>query len=315
MTKTSTMVPAGRVVLKQARDRPLRGGNPWIFSQAIDRVEPSRLPRGSPVRIVDWAGESLGYGYYNPATTIAVRVLAWGDRVAPEELIPHRIAQAIALRRRVIGSDTNCYRLIHGDGDGLSGLVVDRYADILVIQILTAGMDLIRDEVVRCLLFNPGARAIFERSQGAVRREEGLKDRHGLLCGEGDGGVIGAENGIALAVDYQTGQKTGYFLDQRVNRRLFGALAHGARVLDAYCYGGGFALAALQGGAGKVTAIDTSAEALSSMRTNLQLNGFEASRVEIVRGDSARFLAETTERFDLISLDPPPFARRHQDAQ
>lgn len=309
------MVLAGRVVLKRERDRPLQGGNPWIFSRAIERVEPSELGKGSPVRILDWSGESLGYGYYNPATTIAVRILSWNDRVAPEQLIPHRIEQALALRRRVIGSETNCYRLIHGDGDGLSGLVVDRYVDVLVVQILTAGMELVREEVVRCLRFNPGGRAIFERSQGAVRREEGLKDRCGLLYGEGNGSVIGTENGVALAIDYQSGQKTGYFLDQRENRRLFGTLAQGARVLDAYCYCGGFALSALQGGAKKVTAVDTSAEALSSMRTNLELNGFDPSRVEIIRCDSARFLADTNERFDLISLDPPPFARRHQDAQ
>ena len=309
------MVLAGHVVLKRERDRPLHGGNPWIFSRAIDRVEPSELGSGSPVRILDWTGESLGYGYYNPATTIAVRVLSWNDRVAPEQLIPHRIGQAIALRKRVIGSETNCYRLVHGDGDGLSGLVVDRYVDVLVIQILTAGMELVRDEVVRCLLVNPGARVIFERSQGAVRREEGLKNRCGLIFGEGNGSVIGTENGVALAIDYQSGQKTGYFLDQRENRRLFGTLARGARVLDAYCYSGGFALASLQGGAQKVTAVDSSAEALSSMRVNLKLNGFDPSRVEIIRDDSARFLAETSERFDLISLDPPPFARRHQDAQ
>jgi 23S rRNA (cytosine1962-C5)-methyltransferase len=309
------MVPVGCVVLRKGRDGPLRGGNPWIFSRAIDRVEPSGLQPGSPVRICDSANEALGYGCYNPTTTIAVRVLGWGDRIAPEELIPRRIAEAIELRRRITPPDTNCYRLINGDGDGLSGLVVDRYAGVLVVQILTAGMDLMRDEVVECLRSNPGASAIFERSQGAVRREEGLVDRRGLLHGEAGGSVIAIENGIRLSIDYEKGQKTGCFLDQRENRRVFGALARGARVLDTYCYAGGFAMAALQAGAEKVIAIDTSVEALASMRTNLQLNGFDRSRVEIVRGDSARFLADIAGRFDLICLDPPPLARSRRDAQ
>jgi len=155
--------------------------------------------------------------------------------------------------------------------------------------------------------------AIFERSQGAVRKQEGLDDRIGAVLGDAPAEIIATENGINLSIDVQRGQKTGYFLDQRDNRMRLAALAPGARVLDAYCYAGGFTLAVLRAGAAGVVAIDTSAKALEWARRNLEINGM-SGRAELIHADAARYLAESDERFDLIALDPPPLARSRADA-
>ncbi len=306
--------PLTRVTLKRGREGPVRGGNPWIFSQAIDRIEPPSPEAGAPVAVHDAAGALLGIGYCNPATTIAIRMLAWGEAPAIEELIARRLKGALELRRRFIRADTNSYRLVNGDGDGLSGVVVDRFGDVLVVQILTAGADRMRATIVAALneLLHP--RSIIERSHGAVRKQEGLDDRAAVLAGEPATGTIAAENGIKIKIDFEHGQKTGYFLDQRDNRALASAIASGARVLDAFCYQGGFSLAALAGGAGRVVGVDTSARALEMARQNLDLNEHPAGAVEFVHGEAGKFMAETPNRFDLIVVDPPALARSRGDA-
>lgn len=304
-----------RVILKKGRDGPVRGMNPWIFSQAIERTEPAALQPGEPVEVTDHSGGLLGAGYYHPATTIAVRMLSFGAQTDLAAIIASRIDQALTLRRRVVAPDTTCMRLVNGDGDGLSGLVVDQYAEVLVMQVLTAGMERLRAEVVRILDEALAPRAIVERSAGAVRREEGLEDRAGLIAGETVDEVVAAENGFKIAVVPGRGQKTGYFLDQRENRRRFGTLAPGARVLDACCYAGGFTIAALAAGAAGVTAVDTSALAIEWARRNLELNELSTAPVEFECQDSARYLAACQEQFDLIVFDPPPYARSRKDAQ
>jgi 23S rRNA (cytosine1962-C5)-methyltransferase len=304
-----------RVFLKKGREGPVRGGNPWVFSQAIDRVEPVAIEPGARVWVLDAAGATLGHGYYNPATTIAVRMLALGGEPGPTEIVRWRIEQALKLRGRVIGPDTDCYRMLNGDGDGLSGVVVDRYGEVAVMQLLTAGAERMREEIVEHLNLTISPRAIFERSQGAVRRQEGLEDRVGVTTGAAAGEVITSENGIKMTVDLEHGQKTGAFLDQRENRARFGALAAGARVLDLCCYTGGFALNALMGGAKEVVAVDTSAHALDCARRNLELNGYPSGAVRFVRGEAGDFLGKREDRFDLIVLDPPPFARSRADAR
>ena len=306
-----------RVTLKRGREGPVRGGNPWIFSQAIDRIEPASVEAGAPVTVHDASGALLGMGYCNPATTIAIRMLAWGEAPAIEDLVARRLESALELRRRFIRDHetTSAYRLVNGDGDGLSGVVVDRFSDVLVMQLLTAGADRMRAAIVEALnnLLRP--RSIIERSHGAVRKQEGLEDRTAVLSGEPVTSTIAAENGINIRIDFEHGQKTGSFLDQRDNRALAGAIASGARVLDAFCYQGGFSLAALKGGASKIVAVDTSARALEIARQNLELNCHPASAVEFVRGEAGRFMAETASRFDLIVLDPPPLARSRGDAE
>src|SRR5258708_1845212 len=307
-----------RAILKRGREGPVRGGNPWIFSEAIDRSEPSSVEAGALVTVHDSAGALLGMGYCNPATTIAIRMLAWGETPAIEELVARRLKSALELRRRLISDDTNAYRLVNGDGDGLSGVGVDRYCDVIVVEILTAGADRMRATIVDALNEMLHPRSIIERSHGAVRKQEGLDDYTVVLAGEPVTETIAIENGIKIKIDFEHGQKTGYFLDQRDNRALAGSIASGARVLDAFCYQGGFSLAAIAGAASKVVAVDTSARALEIARQNLELNNHPASAVDLVRGEAGKFMAETLNRFDLfdlIVLDPPPLARSRGDAE
>jgi 23S rRNA (cytosine1962-C5)-methyltransferase len=318
----------GRVFLKKSREGPVRGGNPWVFSQAIDRVEPIAIEPGARVWVLDSAGATIGHGYYNPATTIAVRMLALGGEPGPAEIVRWRIEHALKLRERVVASDTDCYRILNGDGDGLSGVVVDRYGEVAVMQLLTAGAERMRGEIVEHLKQLISPHSIRERSQGAVRRQEGLEDRVGLVAGASSE-VIGSdvvgenglrehgvrENGLRMTVDLERGQKTGAFLDQRENRARFGALAAGLRVLDLCCYSGGFALNALKGGAKEIVAVDTSAHALDFARRNLELNGYLPRAVRFVHGEAAEYLGKLDELFDLIVLDPPPFARSRADGR
>jgi 23S rRNA (cytosine1962-C5)-methyltransferase len=302
-----------RVILKPGREGPVRGRNPWIFSHAIERTEPSPLEPGSPVSVVDQRGAPLGVGYYHPRTTIAVRLLSFENQGDLSEIVAQRLRQATELRAHLVSSDSTCYRLINGDGDGLSGLVVDRYGEVVVLQILTAGMERLRSLIVDRLSALLSPRAIIERSSGAVRKEEGLPDRNELVAGESASEVQVLENGWPLVVDPCHGQKTGSFLDQRVNRRWFGQLAAGRRVLDGYCYGGGFGLAALKGGAQGVSAVDTSSRALAWARRNFELNAIEPDRYELIAADLPRYLAQQPRSFDLIALDPPPLARSRKD--
>jgi 23S rRNA (cytosine1962-C5)-methyltransferase len=303
-----------RAILKRGREGPVRGGNPWIFSQAIERIEPASIEAGALVSVHDASGALIGMGYCNPATTIAIRMIAWGETPAIDELVARRLKSALEVRRRFIRDDTDAYRLVNGDGDGLSGVVVDRFGDVLVVQILTAGADRMRATIVDALneLLHP--RSIIERSHGAVRKQESLEDHTAVLAGEAVMETIACENNIKIKIDFEHGQKTGYFLDQRDNRATAGAIASGARVLDAFCYQGGFSLAALAGGASKVVAVDTSARAIEIARQNLELNEHPASAVEFVHGEAGKFMAETANRFDLIVLDPPPLARSRGDA-
>jgi 23S rRNA (cytosine1962-C5)-methyltransferase len=302
------------VFLKRGRDATVRGGNPWIFSGAIERTEPRIIAPGSPVEVRDASGELIGLGYINPATTIAVRMLAWGETPPIPEFLDHRLKDALALRKLVVSERSDCYRLVNGEGDGLAGVVIDRYSELLVVQLLTAGADRMRDDLVGRLteLLHPDA--ILERSSGAVRKNEGLEDRAGILAGEEISEVEVRENGNLIIVDFEHGQKTGYFLDQRENRARLGKLCHGAKVLDAYCYAGGFALAALSGGAEHAIGIDTSARAIQWAQRNLELNGQGESSAELIRIDAAEYLRGTKERFDVIALDPPPLARSRKDA-
>jgi 23S rRNA (cytosine1962-C5)-methyltransferase len=311
----AALEPAGRIFLRTGRDGPVRGGNPWIFSQAIARVEPIGLAAGAAmVEVRDSGGDLLGLGYYNSATTIAIRMLAWGEAPAIAKLIARRLEDAIALRGQFIGGDTNSYRLVNGDGDGLSGVVVDRYGDVLVLQLLTAGADAMRSEIISALAARFSPRAIIERSQGAVRKQEGLADRIGVAYGAEVSETLATENGIKFSVDLTRGQKTGAFLDQRENRAIVRGQSAGARVLDAYCYNAGFSLAALAGGAARVVAIDTATRALEAAQKNLGLNGHAADAAQLIHAEAGEFMAKTEERFDVVVLDPPPLARSRVEA-
>jgi 23S rRNA (cytosine1962-C5)-methyltransferase len=298
--------------LKSGKDRPVRFGHPWIFSGAIRDLDPSIDP-GSLVRVRSASGDVLGTGYVNPRCAIAVRLLSDAAEPIDAAFVRRRLASALTLRRAVVAPDTNAYRLINGEGDGLPGFLADRYDDVIVLQCLTAGADRLRPLLLESLLEMVRPRAVVERSEGGVRRAEGLEPRLGVLHGEPAAEVVALENGLWISVTPAGGQKTGHFCDQRPNRRLLRDLARGRRVLDCFAYTGGFSLHAAAGGAARVVSIDSSAQALAETRRNWDRNGYPADALELVRADVPRYLRETGESFDLLVLDPPALVKQRKD--
>jgi 23S rRNA (cytosine1962-C5)-methyltransferase len=224
-----------------------------------------------------------------------------------------RVERALAFRARLPAArHANALRLVHGESDGLPGVVVDRYADVLVVQLLSAGAERWRTEIVDALARSSGCTAIYERSDAEVRTLEGLEPRSGFVFGNSQARRCPiVEHGLAFHVDVEQGQKTGFFLDQRENRQRIRALAAGREVLDGFCYTGGFAIAALAGGAKRVLALESSPAALEVARENLAANPLDPARLELVQADvfaQLRVLRDRAARFDLIVLDPPKFA-------
>lgn len=306
------IAPAADLHLAPGKDRPVRFGHPWVFSGAIRDLDPDIEP-GSIARVHAADGDLLGSGYVNPRCTIAVRMLTRGEEAVDAGLIGRRVEAAIDLRRRLVGADTTAYRIVNGEGDRLPGFLADRYDEVLVVQFLTAGAERLRPWLLAELVRHAPLRSIVERSEGSVRAAEGLAPRSGVLHGEPPGEQIARENGLCFAVAPGGGQKTGYFCDQRPNRLLCRELAAGRRVLDAFAYGGGFAVHAGSGGAVHVTLIESSRDALQAARRNWQRNGLAAGGAEFVEGDVWRFLRDTSETFDLFVLDPPALVRRRKD--
>src|SRR5262245_7796028 len=301
------------ISLKPGRDAPVRGGHPWIFSGAVasglDDAEP-----GEPVRIVAAGGRFVAAGYANPRTPIAVRVLTLEDEPVGGALVARRLAEALALRRAVVPPDTTAYRLVNGEGDRLPGIVVDRYDDFLVCQLVTAGAARLAAALVDALGRALDPRGVYERSEGGVRAEEGLGGARGVLAGEEPPArIVVTEHGMRLVADVLHGQKTGLFLDQRDNRARVRALARGRRVLNAFAYTGGFAVAAALGGAAHVTSVDTSRPALILGEATWGENGLPPDAAGWIEGDVFEYLRASSERFDLIVLDPPPFVRRSEE--
>lgn len=298
--------------LKPGKERPVRFGHPWIFSGAFREID-ANIPAGSVVRIRAADGEVLGTGYVNPRCSIAVRVVAAGDVVLDGTFLAGRIADALALRRHLIAEDTDAYRLVNGEGDGLPGVIIDVYADVAVLQLLTAGAEHMRAGLIAALRETGAPRSIYERSQGSVRSAEGLPARAEAIAGDVPGEIEVRENGRRFLVRPGAGQKTGLFLDQRANRAIVGDLARGRRVIDAFAYAGGFAVHAGTAGATRVVAIERSRDAAAMIAKNWELNGLAAAGLEIVENDVHRYLRETSEEFDLLVLDPPALAKHRKD--
>ena len=301
------------IVLKRGREKSLRRRHPWIYSGAIERVE-GNPGSGETVEVRSADGETLALAAWSPQSQIRARVWSFepGAKI-DADFFRARIGQAVALRAALPASrHTNALRLVHGESDGLPGLVVDRYADVLVAQFLSAGVERWREVLLDALAEATGCEAIYERSDAEVRTLEGLAPRAGFARGNRDARrcpII--EYGLNFRVDVEEGQKTGFFLDQRENRQRVRALAAGREVLDAFSYSGGFALAALAGGAKRVLAVESSAPALEVARENLAANQLDASRLAFERADlfaHLRLLRDRGARFDLVVLDPPKFA-------
>jgi 23S rRNA (cytosine1962-C5)-methyltransferase len=305
--------------LKPGRERSLLRLHPWVFSGAVDEVSGSPQS-GTTVQVRAADGGFLAWAAYNPSSQIRARVWSFDESQTPG---PEMFAKAIdaALARRsaqIVPETTNALRLVHGESDRLPGLVVDRYGGTLVVQVLSAGAEKWRDTLIGMLRERTGCARIHERSDTDARELEGLPSRSGSIFGAAaDGPLKIVEHGIEYEVDVASGQKTGFYLDQRDNRLRVGRLAAGRDVLDCFCYSGGFTLSALGGGARSVVAIDSSAHALGSARRNLALNRIAADRAEWLAADvfeALRKLRREGREFDLVVLDPPKFAPTSKDA-
>ncbi len=295
--------------LKPGKDSRLANGHLWVYEGEITRIEGS-VDDGGIVDVRTAHGRWVGRGFLNRRSTLTVRLLTHEHEQIDEAFFQRRLEAAIAYRRRVV-VDATAYRLVYGEGDLLPGLIVDRYADVLVVQTLTLGMELRKALLVNLLggLLRPVA--IYERNDPAVRRLEGLPARAGWLHQEADPLIEIHEGPARLLVDVARGQKTGFFLDQRENRAAASAYLTGADVLDAFCYTGAFAVQAALAGAPRVHAIDVSQDAIALARRNASLNGL-TDRITFSVGnafDALRELVAEGQRFDAVILDPPAFAR------
>jgi len=299
------------IQLREGKERSLLRRHPWVFQGSIDK---GRADAGETVRVTASDGRFLAWAAYSPSSMIRVRAWSFDEAERIDEhFFERRIARALALRAR-LPIESDGVRLIHGEADGLPGLIVDRYGDLLSAQFLSAGTERWKRSIADLLLKATGLTRLYERSDSGVRKLEGLEPATGWLVGEGATEVTIREHDWKLTLDVAEGHKTGFYLDQRDNRKLFAdTVRHFGfqRVLNCYCYTGGFSVAALAGGAQRVVSVDSSAPALARATAHVALNGFDAARHEARDADvnqTLRDALKSGEVFDAIVLDPPKFA-------
>ncbi len=302
-----------KIILKAGREKSLLRRHPWVFSGAIARIEGAPAA-GDTVRVVAHDGRFLAVAACNPDANISARVWDWNEGARIDAaFFRNRLEAAIGRRRKLFPRTAQeAGRLVHGESDGLPGLIVDRYADVVVVQISSAGCQRWRDAIIDALQEITTPRAIFERSDSDVLELEGLETRTGLVRGKLDSAVVEiVENDVRLRVDVARGHKTGFYLDQRDNRAQVGRMARDRDVLNCFSYTGGFTVQALAHGAASVTSVDSSAEALERAREHVALNAMPAERCEWIDADVFQCLRKFRDQgrsFDLIILDPPKFA-------
>jgi 23S rRNA (cytosine1962-C5)-methyltransferase len=303
--------------LKRNEERRLRAGHLWIFSNEVDvgATPLTAFEPGEPVQVQDSRGTPLGTAYVNPRSLIAARIVSReAGRPLDGALLRERLRRALELRERLFAG-TPFYRLAFGEGDGLPGLVVDRFGEVLVVQVTTAGMERLRGELVDALVEVTGAHAVQLRNDTGSRALEGLESYVESAHGEVPERVEIVENGVRFSVPLQGGQKTGWFYDHRLNRQRLRHYVRGHRVLDVFSYVGGWGVQAAVAGASEVVCLDSSVAALEDMGRSAALNGVEA-RTRALHGDAfetLRALRDQRERFDVVVLDPPAFIKRRKD--
>jgi 23S rRNA (cytosine1962-C5)-methyltransferase len=304
-----------RIHLRKNQERRIRAGHPWVFSNEIWKL-PEGLRQGEAVEVLDGRGHYLGNGFYNGHSLISVRLFTRTHESLDQALFDRRIAAADALRQELYPGSKH-YRLCYGESDGLPGLIVDRYGDQLVVEIMSLGIDLRRELVVKALtdLLQPAC--IYERSDSYSRKLEGLHPSVNVLSGELNPEAVIEENGLKFAVDLEHGQKTGWFFDQRDNRLALRRHVRGKTVLDAFCHTGGFALNAAAGGATAVTGLDVSGPAVERARQNAALNGLDGTctfqQADLMQ--ALKHKVEAGERYDAVVLDPPAFAKNKKSVE
>ncbi len=306
--------------LKPGREKSLERRHPWIFSGAVDRVDGSPTD-GETVQVIDTRGDFLAWAAYSVQSQIRARVWSWNpaDEIG-EDFFLTRLERAIAARRESeYYIKTNALRLVHGESDGIPGLIVDNYGGYLAAQFLSSGSEYWREILADLLMKLTGATCLYERSDVEVRQLEGLPQRVGLLRGKPPPAHIAIqENGLSIKVDIQHGHKTGFYLDQRDNRAIVGYWSAGRQILDCFTYTGGFTLYALAGGGESVVSVDASAEALALAQENLILNNLPGEKVTWQQADVFRYLRtlrDQARQFDMIILDPPKFAQTGSQVQ
>lgn len=302
-----------KAILKKDHKSQLALFHPWIFSTAIERVEGSCDP-GDVVEVVDSNGQFLAWGYINPESQIAIRILSKEKGKYPDEtFIRNRIMDAVSFRRHHFDeNNTNAYRLINSEGDHLPGLIVDRYFNLVVIQILTKGMEKYREVIIETLIKALNPKTIWERSDTNVRKKEGLGLVNSLIYGDDMPYTVITENGNQFYVDVKTGQKTGFYLDQRDNRDEVKKYSEDKQILNCFSYTGGFTVYALKARAKNVTNVEFSPSALEILKKNISINGLPVEKVENHLGDAFDILRDMKEKgssYDLVILDPPKFAQ------
>ena len=301
--------------LKPGKEESILRHHPWVFSGAITSV-PSGLEEGEEVCVVDNTGRVLGTGHYQIGS-IAVRILEFGVDSLPEDFFERRLRNAFTLRESLglIRPDNDCFRLVHGEGDFLPGLVVDIYGDTAVVQAHSPGMHYARHRIASALTLIPGARIrnVYYKSETTLPYKARLDPENEYLIGGFDGNIA-LENGLQFNIDWLKGQKTGFFVDQRENRSLLERFAKGRDVLNMFCYTGGFSVYAMRGGANRVDSVDSSSKAVALTDANIALNFPEDDRHTTFATDAFRFLNDMEkDKYDLIVLDPPAFAK-HRSA-
>jgi 23S rRNA (cytosine1962-C5)-methyltransferase len=302
------------IILAKGREAALLRGHPWVFSGAIAAIK-GKPGAGDIVLAKDSGGKPLALGFFNPRTDIALRILT---RNFEEKITSYfwqsRLNAACKLRQRIINEQTNAYRLINAEGDGFPGLIVDVYGSTLVLSIAIAGMEKQKNHILDALISQLKPARIYEKSEGRSRSLEGLETRIGFVSGDNETGLVEImENGLKFEVEFVTGQKTGFFLDQRINREKIGALSRDASILNCFSYTGAFSVYCAEGGAKRVVSLDISKPACVTAKRNLQLNWFSTEDYPIIETDVFTYLRETQECFDIIILDPPAFAKAKKD--
>ncbi|MEZ4800214.1 MAG: class I SAM-dependent rRNA methyltransferase [Flavobacteriales bacterium] len=311
-----------KVVLKKGKEQSIQRQHPWVFSGAIHGM--TDFPKnGEVVEVVDMQDRCLGYGHYSEGS-ISVRIFSFEKTFENGKAFwKNKIQQAFNVRKSlglVDNGSTNIYRLIHAEGDGLPGLIVDIYGSTAVIQSHSSGMHQLRDFIKDAILevYDGKITTVYDKSAEKLNKNAGEASADSYLHGSNTDN-IGLEHDCKFYIDWEEGQKTGFFIDQRENRRLLGELSHGKKVLNTFCYTGGFSVYALRAGATVVHSLDSSQKALDLTLKNVELNGFGDSNHKVIKADAVDYMKNLEEDYDIIVLDPPAFAKhlsaRHKAVQ
>ena len=296
--------------LRKGKSESLRRFHPWIFSGAITRI-PESLQEGDLVRIIDENKKFMALGHYQIGS-IAVRVLSFTERPIDKQFWVERLSEAYQVRKHLdlVRPDNDIYRLVHGEGDQLPGLIIDIYGETAVMQAHSVGMHCCRQEIAEALIdaCEGSIKHVYYKSETTLPYKADLHQENGFLVG-GDETNIATENGLKFHIDWLKGQKTGFFIDQRENRKLLESYSKGKSVLNMFCYTGGFSVYAMRGGASLVHSVDSSSKAIDLTRANAELNFPGDKRHEAFAEDAFKFLEQAGGDYDLVILDPPAFAK------